>query len=142
MKKHITCLIFILFSITAFALTGKVVSIADGDTLTILTADKQQIKVRLSGIDTPERKQAFGTQAKQALSSKVFSKTIRVQDNGKDRYGRTLGDIYLGERWINLEMVAEGYAWHYKAYSKDKRLGDAEGTARGANDVDSLQPPR
>jgi micrococcal nuclease len=85
MKKHITCLIFILFSITAFALTGKVVSIADGDTLTILTADKQQIKVRLSGIDTPERKQAFGTQAKQALSSKVFSKTIRVQDNGKDR---------------------------------------------------------
>jgi micrococcal nuclease len=85
MKKHITCLIFILFSITAFALTGKVVSIADGDTLTVLTPEKQQIKVRLSGIDTPERKQAFGTQAKQALSSKVFSKTIRVQDNGKDR---------------------------------------------------------
>jgi micrococcal nuclease len=122
MKIYITCLIFILFSITAFALTGKVVSIADGDTLTVLTPEKQQIKVRLSGIDTPERKQAFGTQAKQALSSKVFSKTIRVRDNGKDRYGRTLGDLYLGERWINLELVSEGCAWHYKAYSKDKRV--------------------
>ncbi len=53
-----------------------------------------------------------------------------MTDHGKDRYGRTLGDIYLGERWINLEMVSEGYAWHYKAYSKDKKLAAAEVVAR------------
>jgi micrococcal nuclease len=111
---------------------GKVISIADGDTLTVLTANKQQIKVRLSGIDTPERKQAFGTKAKQALSSKVHGRTVRVKDNGKDRYKRTLGDVFLGERWINLELVKEGYAWHYKAYSKDKRLAQAEVEARSA----------
>jgi hypothetical protein len=105
---------------------------SDRMSLQYLLVDRCIDVARFSGIDTPERKQAFGTQAKQALSSKVFSKTIRVQDNGKDRYGRTLGDIYLGDRWINLEMVSEGYAWHYKAYSKDKRLADAEVAARGA----------
>jgi endonuclease YncB( thermonuclease family) len=127
------CLVFIFCCTVVFAFEGKVVSIADGDTLTVLvTPSNQQVKVRLSGIDTPERKQAFGTQAKQALSAKVFGKLVRVQDNGQDRYGRTLGDIYLGERWVNLEMVAEGYAWHYKAYSKDKRLADAEVGARKA----------
>ena len=108
------------------------VSISDGDTLTILTVDNQQIKVRLSGIDTPEKSQAFGMKAKQALSSKVFGKTVEVKSSGKDRYGRTIGDIYLGERWINLEMVQEGWAWHYKSYSKDKRLAEAEVNARRA----------
>ena len=124
--------LILLTALSAFGFEGKVISIADGDTLTVLTADKQQIKVRLSGIDTPERKQAFGTQAKQALSAKVFGKTVRIKDNGQDRYKRTLGDVFLGSRWINLELVEEGYAWHYKAYSKDKKLAEAEKTARKA----------
>lgn len=131
MQKLFICLLLFVNSF-AHGLTGKVVSIADGDTLTVLTADKQQVKVRLSGIDTPENNQAYGTKAKQALSSKVFGKTVRVQDNGQDRYKRTLGDIFLGDRWINLELVEEGYAWHYKAYSKDKRLAQAEVQARQA----------
>ena len=114
----------------AGAFEGKVIAIADGDTLTVLTANKQQIKVRLSGIDPPEKSQAFGMKAKQALSTKVFGKVVRVQDNGQDRYKRTIGDIYLGQRWVNLEMVQDGYAWHYKQYSSDTRLAQAEASAR------------
>ncbi len=69
-----------------FALEGKVISIADGDTLTILTDENQQVKVRLSGIDTPEKNQAFGDKAKQALSHKVFGKAAEVKDHGQDQY--------------------------------------------------------
>jgi endonuclease YncB( thermonuclease family) len=131
MKNLVACLVFVV-STFAYGLTGKVISIADGDTLTVLTANKQQIKVRLSGIDTPEKAQAYGTKAKQALSTKVYGKVVEVKDHGKDRYGRTIGDIYLGKRWINLEMVQEGWAWHYKAYSKDERIAQAEQKARTA----------
>ena len=128
-----SCL-FLLFlcSVTVSAFEGKVISIADGDTLTVLTATKQQIKVRLAGIDTPEKSQAFGMKAKQALSQKVFGKTVEVKSSGKDRYGRTIGNIHLGKRWINLEIVEEGWAWHYKAYSKDRQLAQAEVNARRA----------
>lgn len=113
-------------------LTGKVVSIADGDTLTLLV-DKTQIRVRLEGIDTPERAQPFGRKAGQALAKKVFGKVIQVDDLGKDRYGRTLGIVRLGKRNINLELVQEGWAWWYRKYApKNKELAAAEATARKA----------
>jgi endonuclease YncB( thermonuclease family) len=83
--------------VAAPTLTGKVVGIADGDTLTLLL-DKTQIKVRLEGIDTPERAQPFGRKAGQALAKKVFGKVVQVDDLGKDRYGRTLGIDRLGTR--------------------------------------------
>jgi endonuclease YncB( thermonuclease family) len=88
-------------------LTGKVVGIADGDTLTLLV-DKTQIKVRLEGIDTPEQAQPFGRKAGQALAKRVFGKTVQVDDLGKDRYGRTLGIVRLGKRNVNLDLVQEG----------------------------------
>jgi micrococcal nuclease len=109
--------------------TGQVVGISDGDTITVLEG-REQTKVRLVGIDTPESKQAFGSKAKQALSGKVFGKQVRVEWSEKDRYGRTLGQIYLGKRWINREMVESGFAWHYKQYSKDQNLANAETKAR------------
>jgi len=132
MKKLLCLLLPLLFSLSALAYQAKVVGIADGDTCTVLTADKQQVKIRLAGIDTPEKSQAFGTKAKQALSDKVFGQTIEVKEQTKDRYGRTVADLYLGARWINLEMVAEGWAWHYKQYSKDTQLAGAEQAARTA----------
>ena len=132
MKYSRLCPILFMICSIASGFEGKVISIADGDTVTVLTTDKQQIKIRLSGIDTPERSQAYGTKAKQALSSKIFGKTVNVKDHGKDRYGRTIGDIYLGNRWINLEMVEEGFAWHYKQYSKNQKLAQAEVNARRA----------
>ena len=132
MKPSLYIVTLSLCALSAFGFQAKVVSIADGDTCTVLTAQNKQIKIRLAGIDTPEKSQAFGTKAKQALSSKIFGKTIEVKAQTKDRYGRTVADLYIGKRWINLELVAEGYAWHYKQYSKDKRLAQAEVKARSS----------
>ena len=81
----------------AATLTGKVVGVTDGDTLTLLV-DKTQYKIRLSRIDAPESRQAFGTRAKQALSGKVFGKTVRVLSEGQDKYGRTLGTVEVDGR--------------------------------------------
>jgi endonuclease YncB( thermonuclease family) len=113
-------------------LTGLVVGVADGDTLTILTAEKKQVKIRLEGIDAPEDGQDFGTKAKQALSGLVFGKQVKCVESRKDRFGRTLANVYLGERWINLELVESGNAWHFTKYSGDKRLAAAEKEARAA----------
>ena len=129
-----TLLILLLLSSTLFAgsITGKVVSVADGDTITVLDSSKTQHKIRFEHIDTPEKKQAFGQKAKQHLSKMVFGKTVKVSIKEKDRYGRSIGTVYLGKKNINLEMVKAGFAWHYKAYSKDKTFADAETKAKKA----------
>jgi micrococcal nuclease len=106
-----------------------VVKIADGDTLTLLVG-KTQIKVRLEGIDTPERGQPFGRKAGQALAKKVFGKVVQVDDLGKDRYGRTLGIVRLGKRNVNLELVQEGWAWCYGKYAaKNEELAAVKAEA-------------
>jgi micrococcal nuclease len=118
--------------IASSTLTGKVVSIADGDTLTLLV-DKTQIRVRLEGIDTPERAQPFGQKAGQSLAKKVFGKVVQVDDLGKDRYGRTLGIVRLDKRNVNLELVREGWAWWYRKHApKNRELATAEAAARRA----------
>jgi endonuclease YncB( thermonuclease family) len=134
--KNVTKIILTLvcwFNICVISetITGKVVSVYDGDTITVLD-DSNQIKVRLEGIDTPEAKQPFGTKAKQALSEMVFGKDVTLEWNEKDRYGRTLGHIHINGKWVNLEMVKQGMAWHYKQYSKDQQLAEAEIAARKA----------
>lgn len=126
--------LLILFACPTLAETidGKVTAVQDGDTLTILDSNNMEHKIRLVGIDAPERRQPFGSKAKQALSDKVFGKTIRVEWNEKDRYGRMLGKVLLGERWINRDMIEDGFAWHYKTYSTDAELTKAEDKARTA----------
>ena len=111
--------------------TGKVISIADGDTLRILYRDGQ-LKIRLADIDTPERKQPWGTRAKQALSDKLFGQVVNVVEIDRDRYGRIVGRIYLDGRDINREMVAEGHAWVYRKYMRDETLLADEAAARDA----------
>ena len=111
--------------------SGKVISITDGDTLRILYQGGQ-LKIRLAEIDTPERKQPWGTRAKQALSDKVFGRVVDVVEIDRDRYGRIVGRIYLGGRDINREMVAEGHAWVYRKYMRDKSLLADEAAARDA----------
>jgi micrococcal nuclease len=117
----------------AETLSGRVVRIADGDTLTLLVG-KEQVKVRLNGIDAPEKGQPFGTKAKQALSDLTFGKSVRVETKGKDKYGRTLGRVFVdidGETVdVNARLVAQGLAWHYLKYSKDKALARTEEAAR------------
>ena len=92
---------------------GKVVAVADGDTITILTSAKEQVKIRLHGIDAPERGQDFGTKSKQALSDLVFGKQVRIETEGKDRYGRVIGTVFVDGVDVNLAMVDMGLAWHY-----------------------------
>ncbi|MEQ8786223.1 MAG: thermonuclease family protein [Pirellulaceae bacterium] len=112
-------------------LEGKVVSITDGDTLQVLV-DEQPVKVRLEGIDCPETGQPFGSAAKKHLSSICFGKQVRVRVTGQDRYGRTLGEVLVGDESANQAMVADGFAWHYKKYSSDAELAASEVSAREA----------
>jgi len=131
--KPILTILTLLFAFTAsaFEFAGKVVGVADGDTITVLYG-KKEYKIRFQHIDCPESSQAFGTKAKQVLSNKVFGKTVTVRWTEKDRYERILGDIHIGQRWINAEMVNEGMAWHYKFFSKDATVAAAEVKARAA----------
>ncbi|QDU28858.1 Thermonuclease precursor [Anatilimnocola aggregata] len=109
---------------------GKAVGVTDGDTIKLIDEEKGNYTIRLEGIDAPESHQAFGTQAKKTLSEKVFGKVVRVEWKETDKYGRTLGHVYFGNRHINLELVNEGMAWHYKKYSTDQNLAAAENLAR------------
>jgi endonuclease YncB( thermonuclease family) len=131
MKHKLIFILCILLTNNVFAenLTGKVVSIADGDTVTILT-DNKQTKIRLAEIDTPEKNQPYGKKAKKALSDFIFGKTVRVEIDTIDRYGRTVGTIFLNDLNINKEMVKAGHAWVYVRYAKDKTLFDLEKNAK------------
>ncbi|PVY42913.1 thermonuclease family protein [Pontibacter virosus] len=108
----------------------RVVGVKDGDTFELLR-NGQTITVRLLGVDTPEKNQAFGQRAKQFASDLAFGKNVRLIEHNKDRYGRTVGTIILPDgRSLNEELVREGFAWHYTAYSKDKTLANLEADAR------------
>ncbi|SEA65085.1 thermonuclease family protein [Nitrosospira multiformis] len=118
----------VYISFTCFAqaeiLRGRVVKIADGDTLTVLDGSNRQHKVRLMGIDAPERKQPFGTVSRQNLAHLVFGKTVAVEWHKQDRYQRVLGKVLLDGQDVNLEQIKAGLAWHYKQYDKDQQLAD------------------
>ena len=115
--------ICIAFSFIAFeTFNAKVIGITDGDSITVLTEDKQQIKIRLEGIDCPEMKQEFGTKAKQATSDLCFGKDVAIQKTGVDRYGRTLAIVYVGDICVNKRLIELGMAWHFKKYNSDQEL--------------------
>jgi len=97
---------------------GKVVGISDGDTITVLRNGKGE-KIRLYGIDTPEKRQAFGKKAKQFTSSMVYGKTVEVKTKDIDRYGRTVGLVYVNGESLNEALVKNGYAWVYRHYCKE-----------------------
>ncbi len=111
--------------IPGFGITGRVVRVADGDTISVLDITNTQHKIRLHGIDTPEREQRYGKKAREALSRLVAGENVGVVVLGKDQYGRTDGTVYLGERNINLTMVADGHAWWYRYYAPNEHLLEA-----------------
>ena len=108
----------------------KVVSVADGDTLTCLSTKKEPIKVRLNQIDAPEHKQDFGKAAKKALSGYVFGKNVSLKTNGRDKYGRIIAEVYLDGTNINKAMVKNGHAWAYREYVTDNEYLELEKAAR------------
>ena len=113
-------------------LTGRVVGITDGDTLTLLV-DREQVRVRLAQIDAPESDQSYGKKAKAALSALAFGKQARVEVVDIDRYGRTVGEVFVDGIDVNREMVREGYAWAYTKYSHTAEIIELEDSARAAN---------
>jgi micrococcal nuclease len=123
----------------------KVVGVHDGDTITGLDDSKTQFKIRLDAIDAPELGQPFGQASKKALSEKVFGKDVVVIAKTKDKYGRTVGHVMIDGRDVNLEMLEDGMAWHYEKYDHNKRLREAEKSARAAKmglwaDGDAVPP--
>lgn len=116
-------------------LNGRVVRVADGDTVTVLDATNTQHRIRLEGIDAPESHQAFGAQSKQSLSEMVFGKDVSVVVRKTDQYGRLVGKILLDGKDINLEQVKAGLAWHYKEYQREQTPEDRELYARAEDEA-------
>lgn len=117
---------------TAALLVGLVIAIADGDTLTVLNADKEQVRVRLAEIDAPERKQPFGNRSRQALADMCFRVEATVKVVDVDRYGRTIGRVECAGADANAEQVRNGMAWVYPRYATDATLYQLQDEARAA----------
>lgn len=112
------------------SIEGRVVGVADGDTITVLDAGRTTHKVRLSSIDAPEKAQDFGQKSKQSLSDLVYGKVVSVRVVDVDRYGRNVGFVYIGQDNANEEQVRRGMAWVYTKYNKDRSLVGIESQAR------------
>jgi endonuclease YncB( thermonuclease family) len=113
-----------------YTLTGKVVALTDGDALTILDGAGTQHKIRLAGIDAPELAQTFGTKARDGLAEKVRGKIVRVDVIDIDRSKQEVGRMYLGGRFINMELVRDGFAWRFVRFDLPGEFKAAEADAR------------
>jgi endonuclease YncB( thermonuclease family) len=113
-------------------LKGVIIGVADGDTVTLLTEDKRQIRIRLARIDAPEKRQPYGAKAKQILSSLCFGKNAEAAQVDTDRYGRMVARLHVDGLDINAEMVRLGAAWVYRKYAKDQAVLALESEARAA----------
>lgn len=116
----------------AGTLAGRVVGIGDGDSLTLLTPARTQLKVRLDGVDAPETGQPWGADSKRVLNRRVFGREVSVTSTGRDRYGRTLGVVSADGAEVNAALVRGGAAWAYRQYLDDDRLIRLEREARAA----------
>lgn len=124
--------LLLLLCVQALGATeGRCLRVSDGDTITI-AAEGRKEKVRLIGIDAPELRQEGGPEARQYLEKRILNRRVKVEGETRDRYGRLLGTVYLGEENINLSLVREGHAWDYKAYSAGPAYTRAERAARAA----------
>ena len=102
----------------------KVVKITDGDTIYVLDNSQTRHKIRLGGIDAPEKKQAFGKKSTKNLAGLISGVYVRVESDKKDHYGRVIGKVILDGVDINLQQIKMGYAWHYKHYQRDQTVAD------------------
>ncbi|MGL4533784.1 MAG: thermonuclease family protein [Fusobacteriaceae bacterium] len=121
MKKLILILTLILSSFLN-AFTGKVTSVHDGDTIKVTTKTGEKFKIRFYGLDSPEvdPKQEYGLEARDYLNSLIYNKEVEIKVKDKDRYGRTVGEVFYKGESINLDMIKNGYAWHYKHHAPNR----------------------
>ena len=137
-KRHLGATALLLFlalhagALFAKDIYGRIVSISDGDTVTLLTSEKTQVKIRLAEIDAPESGQPYGKRSKEILSDFIFGEDVQVKITDQDRYGRSVGTVFHNNININRQMVQLGAAWAYRAYLKDKTLIAVENDAKKA----------
>lgn len=124
-------LFFLIFTGCATsAQTGKVISVKDGDTIEMLINSKA-VRIRLFGVDAPEKGQPFGEKSRQYTADLCFGKTVRMEKKDKDQYGRIVAEIYLPDGTsLNHRLVAAGFAWHYTQFSKNPDMARAQQKAR------------
>ena len=114
-------------------LEGICVGVSDGDSLHLELPDGERVRVRLYGIDAPEKDQECALAARKKLGKLIYDKEIRVEVLDVDKYGRYVGKVYAGARYVNRFMLKEGLAWHYKHYAADDELlAEAEARAKAA----------
>ena len=111
-------------------ITGKVVAITDGDTFKLLTQDSTLIRVRVANIDCPERKQPFSKRAKQFTSDAIFENQVELKIIKKDRYGRSIANVFYDDKDLSRELLKAGLAWHFVKYSDDETLQPLEDKAK------------
>lgn len=119
--KRLWVLSILLFAsiCQADVISGRVVHVADGDTITVLDVSKVQHKVRLAGIDAPEKSQSFGQKSRDSLEELVAGKTVIVETHKKDRYGRHIGKVLVNGKDMNVEQIRRGLAWFYRQYEQE-----------------------
>lgn len=148
-KRHAVRWVLLLavsVSATAAEVRGRVVGVADGDTITVLVDGHDSVKVRLAGIDAPEKAQPFGKVSKKHLSDRVFGRPVTVEWTKKDKYGRVIGRVMTDGEDVCLDQVRSGLAWHYKHYANEQPAGQrtayaaAEEQARRAKAGLWIQP--
>ena len=114
-------------------LEGICVGVSDGDSLHLELPDGERVRVRLYGIDAPEKDQECALAARKKLGKLIYDKKIRVEVLDVDKYGRYVGKVYAGARYVNRYMLKEGLAWHYKRYAADDELlAETEARAKAA----------
>lgn len=133
LRYLLAALLAIALPASADSIDCRVIGIADGDTFSCLTATKDNIRVRLAGIDAPEAKQPYGNRARQALSGLIFGKEVTLIVQNQDRYGRTVAHVMVDHIDVNAEMVRTGAAWAYREYLKDRTLLNLEAVAKEFN---------
>lgn len=126
-------------ALQAAEVSGRVVGVADGDTITVLDSAQAQHKVRLQGIDAPEKAQAFGQRSKEHLSDQVFGRQVTVQYDKRDRYGRLVGTVFLEGTDVNVRQITAGLAWHYKEYQREQLPAARQAYAAAEEDARQAQ---
>lgn len=130
MKHLLLILLFFPIFLSAHTLRGKIVRVSDGDTIVLIDSTNTQHRVRLDGIDCPEKGQPFGRKATDFVKQLTTGKEIVVEWEKKDRYKRILGVVYADGLNVNKELLKNGLAWHYKHFNQDKELAELEQQAK------------
>ena len=113
----------------ATGLSGKVIRVSDGDSITVLDSGNRQHKIRLMGIDAPEKGQPFGNASRESLASMVAGRNVIVQWHKRDRYGRLVGQVFADSHDVGLVQIERSMAWNYKQYAREQQPSDAQAYA-------------